>query len=182
MAAKLDFTKIKAKLESIHDEFEGKEAKIGWFESAKYPDGMPVANIALIQEKGAPAAGVPARPFLKPAIDANQEAWVDAIKSGVPQVVAGNMTAEDVLEIVGQDAVGAIVEQIERGTVAPLTPTTLLLRKWRREGRKITGATVGEAAAAVKANPSLINGVNADPLRDTGHMVATITSVVGSSS
>ena len=63
--------------------------------------------------------------------------------------------------------------------MAPLSPITLVLRKWRREGKPITGKTVGEAAAAYAADPTIINGVNADPLQDTGLLAASVQHAVG---
>lgn len=177
----LDLSRIKATLDRIPEQFADQEAKVGWFPTAKYEDGTPVAYVALIQEKGAPEVGIPARPFMGPAVEAHKEEWVQGISSGVQAVVRGTATAQDVLEAVGLAAVGDIQSQIETGAHQPLSPTTILLRKWAREGRTITGKVVGEAAAAVAAHPELIQGVNADPLRDTGLMVATITNTVGKS-
>ena len=177
--AGLDFSKIKAKLDAIPEQFANKEAKVGWFDSAKYEDGTPVAYVALIQEKGAPAAGVPARPFIQPTVDKKSHEWTKAIADGAKAVLAGRSTADDVLSVVGAVAAGDIQKQIASNAVEALSPTTVLLRKWRREGKVITGKTVGEAAAAVKADPSLINGVNADPLQDTGTLSDTITHQVG---
>ena len=37
------------------------EAKVGWFENAKYSDGTPVAYIASIQEFGYPEGNIPPR-------------------------------------------------------------------------------------------------------------------------
>lgn len=177
--AGFDLSKIKATLEAIPEQFSGQEAKIGWFPTARYEDGTPVAYVALIQEKGAPEVGIPARPFMQPAVDAHKDEWVKLMGDGVRAVIRGKATAEDVLEGVGLSAVGDVQEQIESGAHEPLSPTTILLRKWRREGRTITGKVVGEAAAQVAEHPELIQGVNADPLRDSGLMVATLSHAVG---
>lgn len=174
-----DLSKIKARLEAIPEQFAGKEAKVGWFPSAVYEDGTSVAYVALIQEMGAPEVGIPPRPFMSPSVDANRQEWVRHMGEGVKAVGRGSATADQVLEGVGGLAASDIQAQIEATSSPPLTPTTILLRKWRKEGRTITGKTVGEAAAAVAANPDLIAGVNADPLRETGLMVATVSHAVG---
>lgn len=175
----LDFSKIRSRLESIPDGFANRVAQVGWFESAQYDDGTPVAYVATIQENGAPAQGIPPRPTIKPTIEKRKAAWVKLMGQGVKSVVAGNASAEDVLEGVGLQAAGDIRRTLSEVESPKLSPTTILLRKWRREGRVITGKTVGEAAAAVAADPSLIAGVNADPLNDTGLLIATLTNTVG---
>lgn len=116
---------------------------------------------------------------MKPAVQEHSKEWGQLMGDGARAVLHGKTTADAVLEGVGMAAVGDIQATIEAGGFKPLSPTTILLRKWRREGRKITGAVVGEAAAEVAEHPELIAGVNADPLRDSGLMVATLTSAVG---
>jgi len=174
-----DLSKIRSRLESIPAQFANKQAKVGWFPSAKYEDGTNVAYVALIQEVGAPEVGIPARPFMKPAVEANKDEWASQMRKGAKAVLNGRVSVDNVLEQVGMLAASDVQVQIETGDHQELSPTTILLRKWRREGRKISGKTVGEAAAAVQADPSLIAGVNADPLRDSGLMIATLTSQVG---
>ena len=41
---------------------------MGFFSSAKYDDGTQVANVAGIQEFGAPEAGIPERPFFRQSV------------------------------------------------------------------------------------------------------------------
>lgn len=175
----LNFDKIEARIASIPESFDDKVAQMGWFDSARYPDGTPVAYVATIQEKGAPAVGIPPRATIKPTIENRKTEWVKLLASGVKAVAEGRATADDVLEGVGLQAAGDMRKSIAEINSPPLSPTTILLRKWRREGRTITGKTVGEAAAAVAADPSLIAGENAKPLNDTGLLVATLTNAVG---
>ena len=178
--AGFDLAKINAVLSRIPEQFNGKEAKVGWF-PAQYATGDHpyVAYVAMIQEMGAPEVGIPARPFIRPAIEKHQSEWVQTMADGAKGVLHGMITADAVLTGVGAKAVNDIKTQISLGDVEPLSPVTLVLRKWRREGVPITGKTVGEAAAAYKADPSIIDGVNADPLRDTGLLSASVTNVVG---
>lgn len=177
----MNLAKLEAKLAEMANnlsEFDGQVAKVGWFESAQYEDGTPVAFVATIQEFGAPAARIPPRPFFRPTIDEKSQEWVDSVAKGARAVAAGRLSATQVLEAVGQKAAGDVRYTISRVNSPALSPVTLLLRKWRREGKRITGKTVGAAAAAVAAGAD-VSGVPSDPLRDSGYMLATLTSVVG---
>lgn len=179
MGKQLDFSRIRAKLDDVPAQFADKVATVGWFESAKYPDGTPVAYVAAIQELGAPAQRIPPRPFIRPAEAANKTAWVGLLSRGVKAVIDDRMSADDVLDGVGMQAAADIQQSIEHVNSPALSPITVLLRKWRREGRVITGATVGEAAAELAKNPSAAGGQNADPLKDTGLLIATVSHAVG---
>lgn len=173
-------SKLEAKLKEISDrlsEFDNQEARIGWFPSAKYEDGTHVAQAAMINEFGAPAAGIPARPFFRPTIDDKRSEWTQSIAKGAKAVVAGRMSATQVLDAVGQKAAGDVRYTISQVRTPALSPITLMLRKWRREGKKISGKTVGAAAAAVAAGES-VSGVPDQPLNDTGLMITTLTAVV----
>lgn len=178
MAKTLDFAKIRAKLDGIADGFTDQVAKVGFFDGHAYEDGTPVAYVAAIQEYGSPEAGIPPRPFMRPTVEAQTATWSKHIGDGMRQVVRGKLTAEDVLDGVGALAANDVKKRIASNQVAPLSPTTLVLRKWRREGRVITGKTVGEAAAAYAEDPSIISGVPADPLQDTGFLIAEVLHTV----
>lgn len=135
-------------------DFATRVAKVGWFESARYEDdGISVAEVAIIQEFGAPAAHIPPRPFFRPTIDQNKGAWSEKIAQGARQVLKGNMSADDVLEAVGQLARGQLQQTISEVRSPPLAPRTIAQRM--REGR------------------------TDQPLNRTGHMIATVSSVVG---
>src|SRR5207253_956193 len=58
----------------------GATLKVGFLENARYPDGTPVAMIGLIQNFGAPGAGIPPRPFFTVNfIERNKATWPGAI-------------------------------------------------------------------------------------------------------
>jgi hypothetical protein len=180
--AGFDLSKLKAKLDSIPEGFSEKVAQVGWFETAKYPDekATPVAYVAAIQEYGAPEVGIPARPTVRPTIDAKKDAWAKLMGDGVKAIIDGKAAATDVLESVGMQAAGDIRATIASVSAPALSPTTVMLRKWKRAdpSLKVTGKTVGAAAAAVEAGEST-SGVNADPLRDTNLLVNSVNHAVG---
>lgn len=160
--------------------FNGIEAKVGWFESAKYPDGGPqVAEVAIIHEFGAPAASIPARPIFRPVIDANRDMWAQKLRDGAKAVMRGSVTADQVLDQVGGLAAGQIRAHLGSGDFAPLSPITLMLRKWKDEdpSLRITGSTVGAAAHAVEDGE--VGSSRTQPLHDSGYMISTLTHNVG---
>jgi hypothetical protein len=178
MAIDQSALKIRQAMEDIPEAFAADVAQAGWFPSAKYEDGTPVAYVASIQEYGSPGNGIPPRSFMRTTITDKKGDWVRAMAEGMRAAIRGEIQPEQVLEQVGMLMASDMQTAIETGAFAPLSPITLMLRKWRREGRTITGKTVGDAAAAVAAGEDY-SGVPTDPLRDTGLMIATLTSAVG---
>jgi hypothetical protein len=180
--AGFDLSKIKSALERIPRELDGKTVKAGFglLGDAAYKDGTPVAAVAAIQEYGAPARGIPPRPFMRTAIKEHQAEWNKTLADGAKAVLHGQATGHQVLEGVGLQMQGDIKLEVNGVESPPLSPVTLLLRQWRKEGRKITGKTVGEAAAAVKAG-ARAKGVPDTPLRDTGHLVDSVNYIVDKS-
>lgn len=162
------------------DGFDGMEVKIGFPSNIQYEDGTSVAFVATIQNYGAPAAKIPARPFMSPAFEKHKDKWQKVIASGVQKAALGNGNAFDTLDLAGRVAAEDVKQEIEEVTSPPLSPITLLLRDWRREGRTITGKTVGEAAAAIRdgVTPQAAN----EPLTDTGFMIASVTHGISKSS
>lgn len=156
----------------------------GWFSSAKYNDGTPVASIAALMEHGTQSQGIPARPFLRQAIAKNEGDWASLADQAALQFVQGNISSEQMLNLLGAKASGDIQESIIDGDFAPLSPITIALRRLKNDGVKITGSTVGAVAAAIKqgkTGPGELGDQsfgNKDPLRDTGKLIATITHEV----
>lgn len=157
---KINFDKVRAKLQEISEDFVKKDAKVGWFEGAKYPDGTPVAYVALIQESGAPARNIPPRPFIRPTIDAQRAVWAKMLREGAQAVIKGKFTANQVLDGVGIQAAGDIRKTITQVMSPPLAPATVKARARRLSNKEIT--------------PSL-----SKPLIDTGLMMDSTTNAVG---
>ena len=158
-----------------------RKGKIGWFETAKYPDGTPVAYVAMIQEMGSPKNSIPPRPFFRPTIEAQSGVWKSQFRSGAKAILAGNETAASVMEKVTSKAAGDVRRTITKITQPDLSPVTLLLRKWKQGDRgvkKITGRMVGWAAAELNNGPVDLSGVSTKPLVDTGYMLETLTHKV----
>lgn len=117
-----------AKLVALLDGLEGVQGKTGWFESATYPTGQPVAYIATIQEFGYAGGGIPARPFMRPAVQQYGQSWLDLMGEGAKAAVTGSYTAAQVLEMVALRAAGDVAKVIQSITAPPLSPRTVAAR------------------------------------------------------
>ena len=134
-------------------ELESKEIRVGFFETAKYPDGTPIAYVAAIQEFG--YGPIPPRPFMRPAELQNKNKWQAGIAQGVKAALNGNVTIVHALEQVGMVAAGDVRKAIKAVTSPPLAESTIRARQSRKKGKK---------AASVK------------PLVDTGQMLQAVNS------
>lgn len=156
MQVRRTFGPAHARLEKLIADAKKKQASVGWFESAKYMDGTPVAYVATIQEFGYAPKNIPARPFMRPTITAKGSEWKDIAKQGAKAVLSGSYTIDGLFEIIGQKAAGDIREAISKISDPALKQSTIDARKRRAKSGN----------ASVK------------PLVDTGHMIGTLTSIV----
>lgn len=168
------------KLESAFKDIERRELKVGWFEAAKYESGTPVAYVASIQEFGVPERSIPARPFMRPTYIAQINKWRALLDSLIGAALEGKTTITGIFDIVGKKIVADIRATIESITSPPLSPITLGARKYRREGKEVTGATIGEIAQLLKEDKLDISGVPAKPLDDTHFMITTLAHITES--
>lgn len=121
----LNLDKIRATLERVPEEFENMVAQIGFPSGINYEDGTSVAYVAAIQEFGAPAVGIPPRPFMQPTVKEKKDTWVKTIEKSLPKVALGKMTAFDVLDLVGIQAAADIQTKISSIYTPPNAPATI---------------------------------------------------------
>lgn len=155
------------------------KGKVGWFESAHYPDGTPVAYVATIQEFGSQEQGIPERPFMRPTADEKAQEWKKTLGKAATAAMSGKISAKDAMEQIAGRAAGDVRRVISRLSAPALSNVTIELRRRRNKGEKITGKTVGEAAKA--ANSAFFKPASkteAKPLVDTGILIASLTSAV----
>ncbi len=152
------------------------KVKVGFLAGATYANGTPVAMVAAIQNFGAPARGIPPRPFFSNMVADKSPEWGPA----VGQLLRDNgFDAEIALERVGQGIAGQLRQAIVDTNSPGLSPVTLMLRKMRTDDPAlvVTAATVGEAARRVAAGESY-GGVSTKPLVDIGpeggHMLQSV--------
>jgi hypothetical protein len=135
-------------LERAPKEFENMVAQVGIPSGIQYEDGTDVAFVAAIHEFGAPAANIPARPFIMPTVAEQKDKWTNTIAKSIPKVVMNQMTAFDVLDLVGMQAAADIQTKISTIYSPALSPITI-----RRKG-------------------------SSKPLIDTGLMMASVRNAV----
>lgn len=157
-----------ATLEAALEGLDGLEAKAGWFETARYPNGMPVATVAFIQEhgaltgrgavasvlqggggSGARSVFIPPRPFMRPTVAAETRNWMALLGRGAKAALLGTTTPREAMEIVVMKAAADVAKTISNVFEPPLSPATI-------RGKK--GAT--------------------KPLVETGMMIQSVTGVV----
>lgn len=169
-------TGLITQLESL----EAAQAKVGWFESAKYESGRPVAAVAAGNEMGIPSRSIPPRPFFRTTSEAKRSEWGEAAARLAGRVVEGNASAQDAMEILAARAHGDVLDTLAAITTPALSPITIMARAYRKNGKGVTGRTIGEIAGKIKnqsqeVTASQIAGVSTKPLNDTGIMIATMS-------
>lgn len=125
---------------AVMKELEGVVGKVGFFESAKYADGTPVAYVASIQEFGSAPQGIPARPFFRTTIAEQGGEWGDAFGKGAKAIAKGTYTPFQVMDAVGQLAAGDVKNKISEISEPPLDPDTIAARRRRYADKKTTGS------------------------------------------
>lgn len=136
------------------------QGKVGWFASAHYPDGTPVAYVAAIQEFGWPEGNIPPRLGMRETAREKRQEWAKVAENGARRVMQGKATALSVMELLGLKAAGDIRKHIAGVTTPPLKVATVKARLvGRKQGRFVLLSI-------------------AKPLVDTGHMLATLTNTV----
>lgn len=101
----------------------GAEVHVGFLEGATYPDGTPVAEVAAINNYGAPAAGVPARPFFSNMIEAKSPDWGEKFEK---VLVAAEYNIGLALSRMGEGIAGQLREEIVATNDPPLADSTIL--------------------------------------------------------
>jgi len=154
--AALNLDKIKATLDRVPEEFNGLVAQVGLPSGINYEDGTPVAQVAAIQEFGAPAKKIPPRPFIRPTVAEQKEQWTKIIAKSIPKVVEDKMTAFDVLDLVGRVAAADIQTKISSIYSPPLSPITIK-RKGSSKPLIETGLMLASVSNAVNKAGSDFN-------------------------
>lgn len=162
----------------VLEQLQHREIQIGFFETAVYPDGTPVAYVAAIQEFG--SGPIPPRPFLRPAAADNKDKWGKLAASGIKAALREAIQLDDALEQVGFVGAGDVQNAIKAVTSPELSPVTLEIRALKKQGVKISKKVVGIAAQdyALDGLSSAAAAVSAKPLVDTGYMLQSVTSKV----
>lgn len=148
--------------------------------SEKNDRGEPINNatLAYIHENGAPAANIPARPFLKPTIDANKDEIAAALKRAAQQAFAGNTQAMNAtLHRIGASTRDAVKTRIRSNIPPPLALSTVMNRIYRRKSKTYRKKRIAQVKANVAAGVAPQTGLFIS-LIDTGQLQNSITYVI----
>lgn len=148
------------RLQTFLTQTRGLVGKVGWFASAHYPDGTPVAYVAAIQEYGYPEGNIPPRLGMRATAAEKQREWGALVARTSKAVLAGQMTGHAAMETIGLKAAGDIRKHITGVFQPPLKPDTVRAR--------LAGKNQGKYVLVSIAKP----------LVHTGHLLATLTNTV----
>lgn len=153
-------TPVRQAIERAIQDAPGLTAKVGFFESAKYPDGTSIAYVAAIQEHGAASQGIPPRPFMRITMMEQGATWKELMARGAKRFMSGKSFMRDEFEKVSAVAAGDVRKTISELSDPPLKKSTLLARQYRAaKGKKYKSLSI-------------------KPLVDTGAMLAHVTNMV----
>ncbi len=147
----------------------GGTVRIGFLENATYPDGTPVATVAVAQNYGSPSRGVPPRPFFSRMIADKSPGWGEAF---VQTLRAANYDTRRALDMLGAGIAGQLREAIVETNDPPLSPVTVLLRQRFPNHDDMTFADVLDARADIAAGEQPTG--NAKPLVWSGHLLNSV--------
>jgi hypothetical protein len=105
---------------------DGATLRAGFLAGATYPNGTPVATVAAVHNWGAPAKGIPPRPFFSNVVKAGQKTWGGILAN---LLKTNQMDARKALQLMGEGIKGQIQTEIGSGKFVPLKPATV-----RRKG------------------------------------------------
>ncbi|WP_272521695.1 MULTISPECIES: hypothetical protein [Providencia] len=145
-----------AQLKAVYDELAKKQLKVGFFDHSKYPDGTPIAYVAVIQELGYPEGGIPPRSFFRPTMSDKKSEYGSLIFRAAKAAAKGNITVTDGLTQVGAKAASDVKLAIKAVTTPALDDATVKARARRHSKGKSTNK----------------------PLVDTGQMLNAVTFAV----
>lgn len=148
-------------LKKATQELNNAQGKIGWFESAKYEDGTPVAGVAMVHEFGSPARGIPPRPFMRPTATEKRQEWAKIAQKIAKAAANGEIQPNAMMHALLLAAEGNIKQTITKLTSPPLKQTTVNSRK-----RELANGGAGAKGSISK------------PLVHTGLLLNSISSEV----
>ncbi len=144
-------------LEKLADQIKKSKLEVGFFETAIYPDGTPVAYVAAIQEFGNPAGNNPSRPFFRNAISQN-DGWKDLANKAMNAVIEGRMELNQALNQMGLKMGADVQESITDGSYEALKQSTLDARQSRKRTKGVSSKPLIDTAQMLQAVSYSVSG------------------------
>ena len=149
-----------------------REVRIGFMEDATYPNGTHVASVAAINNFGAPAAGIPARPFFSSMIANKSPDWGERFARVLKLC---DYDTDLALARMGSGIQGQLAQSIVDFSGAPNSPVTDLLKQRFPTHDGMTFEDVQQARRDVAAGATAPAG---KPLVWSGDMLKSIDQEV----
>jgi hypothetical protein len=142
------------------------QSKVGWFPSAVYEGGQPVAGIAHVQEFGSPSRGIPPRLGMRATATERRPEWAKTAEKVSRAAAQGKIAPGQVMEAVAMYAGGQVGTTISKVTSPALKQATIDARKRRLadKGKSLKGAKGAAGVAGIEK-----------PLVDSGILLATLS-------
>lgn len=160
--------KLEAKLAELAQRVSRPFAvRVGFLEGATYPDGTPVAQVAAINNFGAPGAGIPARPFFTKMIEEKSPEWGEILAD---LLKANDFDTEKALGLMGIGISNQLREAIEAmDAPANAQATNILKQRFPMGGYDFSDVLQAwaDVAAGITATPG-------KPLVWTGVMLNSV--------
>lgn len=113
----------KALDKQIEGLFENRVLKVGFFASAKYPNGEAVSDVAAYNEFG--TSKIPPRPFMRNAKSENDAKWVESLAKNIEASKSADLAFGRLGELVRND----IITSINKTTTPPNSAQTIERKK-----------------------------------------------------
>lgn len=110
-------------ISSLLKSLDGASVDIGWFESNRYPSGIPVATVAAWNELGTKTS--PSRPFVRKAVADGNATIGKLIEVDIKKLMAGALSPEQHLHRIGMHYETAVVDSITKGGWEANAPSTV---------------------------------------------------------
>lgn len=123
-------------------------ARVGFLETAKYPDGTPAAYVAVIHENGVPEKNIPPRPMFGPTVIRRAEAWAEKAGQLGEMVSEGKLSMKGLLTMLAAGAAKDVQETIRETSSPALADATVRARRRAMEHQE---ATEGGSTKVVKS-------------------------------
>lgn len=160
--------RIEAALKDIAAKLrDGGKVRVGFLENARYPDGKSVAQVAAINNFGAPGAGIPPRPFFSNLVADKSPGWGEKL---VKLLRHTNYDTKAALALMGEGIAGQLRQAIVDMNEPPNSMVTNLLKQRFPMGGQ-TFEDVLQAWADVAAGATAPAG---KPLVHSGHMLQSV--------
>ena len=135
--------------------------RVGWFPSAVYEGGQPVAGVAVVQEFGSTKRGIPPRSFMRSTATEKRGDWAKTSADLARAAAQGKLPPANVMPALALAAEGHVRATITKISDPPLAEATIEARK-----RRLANGGAGAKSTITK------------PLVDTGILLNTLTSEV----